>query len=64
MKARTYICWQDHRALWVVTLRHVFASRKTLASAYSRVRCDACDRTWRTRAAYVEKLPDAERTPS
>jgi hypothetical protein len=53
-----------HRPQWVVTQRQhnrsTFNGGKWTPSVYSSVRCPECPRTWRTRAAYVADLPDAE----
>jgi hypothetical protein len=48
---------------WEVLARHrrcsAFDGYRVRASAYSAVRCRVCGHVWRTKAAYVEKLPDA-----
>lgn len=52
---------QSHR--WVVVQRHgnasAFAGYQWTPSKYSLVRCLDCFASWRTRADYVERLPDA-----
>lgn len=57
-----------HRPAWVVVQRNYNMSafngyRKTW-SEHSLVRCevDGCRSAWRTRAAYVDGLPDAKGT--
>jgi hypothetical protein len=53
----------EHRAHWYVTQRRcnysAFNGYHYTPSDYSRVRCPDCGMTWRTKAAYVEELPDA-----
>jgi len=50
---------------WVVTQRQcnhsAFNGYRKTPSAYSGVRCTLCGAFWRTRAAYVARLPDATR---
>jgi hypothetical protein len=57
-------CMREHRASWRVVQRHgnasAFSGYHWTSSAYSGVRCLACGRFWRTKAAYVETLPDLE----
>ncbi|GAA3085622.1 hypothetical protein GCM10020000_88090 [Streptomyces olivoverticillatus] len=54
-----------HRPLWVVLQRRcnhsAFNGYRRTPSAYSRVLCTApgCAAAWRTKAAYVDDLPDA-----
>ncbi|WUT01765.1 hypothetical protein OHA46_33970 (plasmid) [Streptomyces sp. NBC_00708] len=56
---------RDHRALWIVVQRNynrsAFNGYRITRSAYSLVRCTApgCNGTWRTRAAFVDTLPDS-----
>jgi hypothetical protein len=54
-----------HRISWVVTMREYNASPangyRPVRSAYSEVRCPVCQGRWRTKAAYVAKLPDDPR---
>ncbi len=51
-----------HRARWVVLLRRcnysAFNGYRYTPRAYSTVMCPECDHSWRTRAAYVDRLPD------
>ncbi len=51
-----------HRARWVVRARRcnhsAFNGGHRTPSAYSEVVCPVCGRRWRTRAAYVDRLPD------
>ena len=51
-----------HRARWVVSTRHcnysAFNGYHRTPSEYSGVTCPACPAVWRTKAAYVEQLPD------
>lgn len=51
-----------HRAGWVVVVRNAnfsaFNGYRRTTSAYSLIRCPACGRSWRTKAAYVATLPD------
>lgn len=46
------------RAEWVVTLRECNYRRGYNPSTYSEVRCTKCGRIWRTKAKYVDRLPD------
>jgi len=59
----TVTCMREHRAGWVVLQRNgnrsAFNGYHWTASAYSACRCTGCGRVWRTRAAYVARLPDA-----
>lgn len=56
----------QHRVNWRVRDRKCNYSLKNnyvkTESPYSSVRCLACSRLWRTKAKYVDKLPD-ESTP-
>jgi hypothetical protein len=60
----TLTCMREHRASWVVVARKhnrsAFNGYHYTRSDYSGVRCTRCDRYWRTKAAYVDELPDAE----
>lgn len=55
---------RNHRPSWYVLQREcnysAFNGGLWTRSAYSQVRCPVCRSTWRTRAAYVPTLPDAE----
>jgi hypothetical protein len=57
-------CTRGHRERWFVLQRHANASAfngyRPQRSDYSLVGCGACGRRWRTKAAYVEALPDAD----
>lgn len=61
--AHTRICQRGHRAAWRVTVRKAnysaFNGGRRTPSAYSEIACGTCGRRWRTRAAYVDQLPDA-----
>jgi hypothetical protein len=56
---------KDHReaGAWVVEIRKAnysaFNGGRRTPSDYSQVRCTACPAVWRTKAAYVDRLPDA-----
>lgn len=58
-------CQREHSASWVVLDRKcnysAFNGYRRTRSAWSSVRCDhpGCGRVWRTKAAYVSRLPDA-----
>lgn len=58
-------CQKEHREHWVVLQRKcnfsAFNGYRRTRSAYSSVECQApgCGRVWRTKAAYVDGLPDA-----
>lgn len=58
-------CQREHYSDWVVIDRKcnysAFNGYRRTRSAWSRVRCDSpgCGRMWRTKAAYVDGLPDA-----
>lgn len=49
---------------WIVYKRKhntsAFNGYHRTPSAYSSVWCGACNRVWRTKAAYVDQLPDGE----
>jgi len=53
----------EHRSAWVVTQRKgnrsAFNGYRWTPSAYSEVRCTVGGSVWRSRAAYVDDLPDA-----
>lgn len=57
-------CMRDHRASWVVVHRKcnfsAFSGYRYTPSDYSLVLCGTCGRRWRTKAAYVDTLPDQE----
>jgi hypothetical protein len=59
-------CLAEHRAHWVVLQRQcnysAFSGYRYTPSAYSAIRCNSCDRVWRTRAGYVAELPDVGET--
>lgn len=54
---------KGHRGAWAVLVREAnysaFNGYHRTRSDYSLVRCGACGRVWRTKAAYVSALPDA-----
>jgi hypothetical protein len=56
---------REHRPEWVVIVRYgnysAFNGHHFTPSDYSLVKCRACNRHWRTKAAYVGGLPDAAR---
>lgn len=56
---------KGHQDLWKVTVRKAnysaFNGGRRTPSDYSEVHCPACPRAWRTKAAYVDRLPDASR---
>lgn len=62
-RQRTVTCMREHRASWVVLQRKgnrsAFNGYHWTPSDYSACRCTGCGRVWRTRAAYVARLPDA-----
>jgi hypothetical protein len=53
---------REHRIYWRVTVRNAnysaFNGGHRTPSAYSEVHCICCNRTWRTKAAYVGRLRD------
>lgn len=53
---------REHFAHWVVTIRKAnysaFSGYRRTPSAYSEVYCTACPTRWRTKAGYVDRLPD------
>lgn len=62
MKGTKCSCEKPRRA-WVVTARRcnysAFNGNRRTPSDYSEVRCTACRARWRTKADYVDRLPDA-----
>jgi hypothetical protein len=62
-------CMRDHRGTWVVIHRNcnfsAFSGYAYTPSDYSLVLCDpqlgGCGRRWRTKAKYVNDLPDQAR---
>lgn len=54
-------CFREHREHWWVSTYKgnysAFNGRHFTPSDYSQVHCDACPRSWRTKAAYVDSLP-------
>jgi hypothetical protein len=52
-----------HRPHWRVTVRHAnysaFNGGRRTPSDYSEVHCQACGHVWRTKAAYVDTIPNA-----
>lgn len=50
-----------HREDHVVTRRNAAPVRHQVPSPYSTVLCRRCGAIWRTKAAYVAKLPDADK---
>lgn len=67
-KERRLACEREHRTEWRVFQRKcnhsAFNGYRRTPSDYSTVQCQApgCGRTWRTKAAYVDEIPDLERT--
>ena len=61
-------CSREHRPFWAVIQRHgnasAFNGYHWQYSAYSSVFCRlaSCGRYWRTKAVYVEQLPDWDGT--
>jgi hypothetical protein len=57
------VCRQHGREHWYVVVyranRSAFNGYRFTPSDYSQVRCAKCGATWRTKAAYVERLPGA-----
>lgn len=53
---------REHKELWRVLVRKAnysaFSGGRRTPSAYSEVHCPACSGVWRTKAAYVDQLPD------
>lgn len=54
---------RDHRQYWVVDVRRAnysaFSGYHRTPSAYSQLRCTQCPAIWRTKAKYVDEIPDA-----
>jgi hypothetical protein len=52
-----------HRRHWVVEVRRAnysaFNGGRRTPSDYSQLHCTACGAVWRTKAAYVDQIPDA-----
>jgi hypothetical protein len=63
LKAEAAACRRQHREAWRVLDRRAnhsaFNGYHWTPSDYSGVRCGTCGRYWRTKAAYVDTLPDA-----
>ncbi len=57
----------EHRDEWVVTMRRAnrsaFNGYHLTPSAYSEVTCPIDRKRWRTRAGYVDTLPDSTPLP-
>ena len=57
-------CRREHRESWAVVQYRgnasAFNGYRWQPSDYSGIRCNACGRYWRTRAAYVDDLPSQE----
>jgi hypothetical protein len=55
-------CMREHRSTWMVVHRKcnfsAFSGYQQTPSDYSLVLCGTCGRRWRTKAAYVDTLPD------
>jgi hypothetical protein len=53
---------KEHFEHWVVTVRRAnysaFNGYHRTPSDYSEIRCTVCPTRWRTKAAYVDRLPD------
>ena len=60
-------CTRGHRASWWVKMRNgnvsAFNGGHFTPSDYSLIKCEACGRRWRTKAAYVTTLPDNPPVP-
>lgn len=56
---------KEHFGSWVVSMRRVnysaFNGYHRTPSDYSEIRCTECPTRWRTKAAYVDRLPDEAR---
>jgi hypothetical protein len=52
----------EHRPRWYVQVRRAnysaFNGGHRTPSAYSAIRCSECGSCWRTKAKYVDTLPD------
>ncbi|MFJ4703160.1 hypothetical protein ACIP5N_33920 [Streptomyces sp. NPDC088768] len=57
-----------HRSTWTVDVRRAnhsaFNGYRRTSSPYSQVRCHICGAVWRTKAAYVDTLPDSPPRPA
>jgi hypothetical protein len=55
---------KEHKPQWYVATRNAnysaFNGGRRTRSAYSEVRCPACPTRWRSKAAYVDRLPDGD----
>lgn len=55
---------KGHRSAWRVVVRRAnysaFNGSRRTPSAYSQLHCRECGAVWRTRAAYVDAIPDAQ----
>lgn len=64
MSGGTSCLVREHRPGWYVTVRKAnysaFNGYHRTPSAYSEVRCPTCPTTWRTKARYVDTLPDGQ----
>ncbi len=53
----------EHRGRWAVVRykanRSAFNGYRLTPSAYSEVKCGECGSRWRTKAKYVDELPQA-----
>jgi len=58
----------EKRKFWVVTDREcnhsAFNGYHWTPSDYSRIECSRCGRAWRSKAKYVDSLPDAGTLPA
>lgn len=56
-----------HRSTWSVDVRNAnysaFNGGRRTPSAYSQVYCGTCGAVWRTKAAYVDTLPNTRPAP-
>lgn len=61
-RKRNRDCQANHREDWAVSVRHAnystFNGGRRTPSDYSEVVCTRCRRRWRTKAAYVDGLPN------
>lgn len=61
-RERNQTCQREHRDSWEVLQRNgnasAFNGYHWTPSDYSCVRCTSCGRVWRTKAAYVDSLPN------
>jgi hypothetical protein len=64
-REHTLTCIREHQATWAVVNRKcnfsAFAGGRQTYSDYSLVTCGTCGRQWRTKAGYVDSLPDVPR---